>query len=97
LTPNTVAWLLTIFEPIGSFGVAFRSNFGPFLACILMAWAAARIPFALLAMVAPASMTIALLLWLASLLYFTALAARAARAPVTWRTWRLPMMEEVDT
>jgi tetratricopeptide (TPR) repeat protein len=71
--------LLTVFEPIGSFGVAFRSNFGPFLACLLMSWAAARIPFALAALVAPASLAIALLLWLASLLYFTALAACAAR------------------
>lgn len=74
-----VLFLLTIFEPIGSFGVAFRRDFGPFLACILMAWGAARIPFALLAMVAPASLPAALLMWLASLLYFTVLAACAAR------------------
>src|SRR5688500_6509009 len=74
-----VLLLLTIFEPIGSFGVDFRSNFGSFLACILMPWAAARIPFALAATMAPAGLATAGLLWLASLLYFTALAACAAR------------------
>ena len=71
--------LLTVFEPIGSFGVAFRSSFGPFLACLLMAWAAARIPFAAFALFAPVGVPGALLLWLASLLYFTVLAACAAR------------------
>ena len=35
--------ILTIFEPIGSFGVAFRRDFGPFLACLLFAWTAARL------------------------------------------------------
>lgn len=74
-----VLLLVTAFEPIGSFGVAFRRDFGPFLACILMSWAAARIPFAALAIVAPAGVQGALLLWLASLLYFTALAACAVR------------------
>jgi tetratricopeptide (TPR) repeat protein len=41
---------LTVFEPVGSFGVAFRRDFGPLLAVTFFAWAAARLPFALLAL-----------------------------------------------
>ena len=74
-----VLLLVTLFESIGSFGVAFRRDFGPFLACILMAWAAARIPLAVVGLLAPASTAMALTLWLASLVYFTLLAACAAR------------------
>jgi tetratricopeptide (TPR) repeat protein len=44
---------LTVFEPIGSFGVAFRRDFGPLLACTFFAWAAARLPFALLSLALP--------------------------------------------
>jgi predicted negative regulator of RcsB-dependent stress response len=39
--------LVTLFEPVGSFGVAFRRDFGPLLACTLMAWAAGFMPVAL--------------------------------------------------
>ena len=44
---------LTVFEPVGSFGVAFRRDFGPLLACTFFAWAAARLPFALLSLILP--------------------------------------------
>jgi len=44
---------LTVFEPVGSFGVAFRRDFGPLLACTFFAWAAARLPFALLSLAIP--------------------------------------------
>lgn len=71
--------LITVFEPIGSFGVAFRRDFGPFLACTFMAWAAARIPVALLALAVPGGPAVAITLWIASLAYFTVLVAVAAR------------------
>ena len=73
-----VLLLLTIFESIGSFGVAFRRDFGPFLACTFMAWTASRLPVALAALVSPGPL-VAIALWIASLLYFTALMAIAAR------------------
>jgi tetratricopeptide (TPR) repeat protein len=44
---------LTVFEPIGSFGVAFRRDFGPLLACTFFAWAAARLPLALVSLAVP--------------------------------------------
>ena len=44
---------LTVVEPVGSFGVAFRRDFGPLLACTFFAWAAARLPFALLSLALP--------------------------------------------
>jgi tetratricopeptide (TPR) repeat protein len=70
--------LITFFDPIGSFGVAFRRDFGPFLACTFMAWAAARLPVALLALAAPGPVVVSSL-WIASLAYFTVLVALAAR------------------
>jgi tetratricopeptide (TPR) repeat protein len=70
--------LLTVFEPIGSFGVAFRRDFGPFLACLLFAWTAARLPVALLALATPGPLVV-IALWLASLAYFTVLSALACR------------------
>ena len=73
-----VLFLLTVFESIGSFSVAFRRDFGPFLACTFMAWAAARLPVALLALAAPGAW-VAISLWIASLVYFTVLVAIAAR------------------
>ena len=70
--------LLTAFESIGSFGVAFRRDFGPFLACTFMAWVAARLPVALVALASPGPL-VAIALWVASLVYFTVLVALAAR------------------
>jgi tetratricopeptide (TPR) repeat protein len=70
--------MVTIFEPIGSFGVAFRRDFGPFLACLLFAWTAARLPVAQVAL-ATGSPIAGVVLWLLSLAYFTLLAAAACR------------------
>ena len=70
--------LLTIFESIGSFGVAFRRDFGPFLACTFMAFAATRLPVALIALAEP-GLGVVTALWIASLVYFTILVALACR------------------
>jgi hypothetical protein len=37
---------MSVLEPIGSFGVALRRDYGGLLACTLMAWTAAHLPFA---------------------------------------------------
>ena len=44
--------LMTLFEPLGSFSVVLRRDYGPMLCCGLMAWAAAHIPFTLLGLAA---------------------------------------------
>jgi tetratricopeptide (TPR) repeat protein len=38
---------LTLITRTGSFGVAFRRDYGPLLICVYMAWAASHLPFAL--------------------------------------------------
>jgi len=38
--------VMSVLEPIGSIGVALRRDYGGLLACTLMAWAAAHLPFA---------------------------------------------------
>lgn len=38
----------TLVAPVGSFGVAFRRDYGSLLVCSLFSWAAAHLPFALL-------------------------------------------------
>lgn len=45
--PITILVLL-FFEPLGSFGVVFRRDFAPLLACTLMSWAATHLPFSLI-------------------------------------------------
>ena len=70
---------LTVFEPIGSFGVAFRRDFGPLLAVTFFGWAAARLPFALLALslsvlgLGPRGLISYLVLWALGALVFAAL------------------------
>jgi len=70
---------LTVFEPVGSFGVAFRRDFGPLLACTFFAWAAARLPFALLSLILPflglgmRGLAVYLALWAMGGLLFAAL------------------------
>ena len=70
---------LTVFEPVGSFGVAFRRDFGPLLACTFFAWAAARLPFALLSLILPflglgmQGLAVYLALWAMGGLLFAAL------------------------
>ena len=77
--------LATAFERIGSFGVAFRRDYGSLLACTLMAWAAAHLPVALAGLAAAASwpppQAVVAGFWLrvAGALYFTGLAAVGVR------------------
>jgi hypothetical protein len=42
--------VMSVLEPIGSFGVALRRDYGGLLACTLMAWTAGHLPFAVLGM-----------------------------------------------
>ncbi|HEX8140646.1 MAG TPA: tetratricopeptide repeat protein [Pyrinomonadaceae bacterium] len=44
--PATIL-LMLFFEPLGSFSVVVRRDYGTLLACTLMAWAASHLPFAL--------------------------------------------------
>jgi tetratricopeptide (TPR) repeat protein len=76
--------LVTLVHPIGSFGVAFRRDFGPFLACTLLCWTAARLPFALAALTLGAlpqwaAPLAAAGLWVAGLAYFAVLMVLAVR------------------
>src|SRR5262249_40946670 len=74
--------LVTLFEPVGSFGVAFRRDYGSLLACTLFAWAAAFLPVALLALALPffgAGLWGALVLPLAGGVYFVVLVSCAVR------------------
>jgi hypothetical protein len=74
--------LVTIFEPVGSFGVAFRRDYGSLLACTLFAWAAAFLPVSALALALPflgAGVWGAMSLALAGGAYFTMLATCAVR------------------
>lgn len=43
----------TFLAPIGSFGVAFRRDFGLLITCIFFVWVAAHLPFAIGALVTP--------------------------------------------
>ena len=56
--------VLIFFEPLGSFGVVFRRDYGPLLTCTLLSWAATHLPFSLLAIAIKANPQTALLLWL---------------------------------
>jgi tetratricopeptide (TPR) repeat protein len=74
--------LLTIFAPIGSFGLILRRDYGTLLSCTLLAWAASHLPFALVAVALQAqnlSAEIYLLMWLASAVYFGVLMVFALR------------------
>ena len=70
---------LTLFEPIGSFGVAFRRDFGPLLACTFFAWAAARLPLAVVSLAIPflglgvRGLAVQIALWAVGGLVFAAL------------------------
>jgi tetratricopeptide (TPR) repeat protein len=77
--------LATLLNRIGSFGVAFRRDYGSLLACSLMAWAAAHLPVALAGVAAAAvwpgakAMMIGAGLRVAGAVYFTGLAAVGVR------------------
>jgi tetratricopeptide (TPR) repeat protein len=67
----------TLVASIGSFGVAFRRDFGPLLAAVLNAWAAAFLPAALVSFLTP--LVAVLLLWTVAAAGFTVLVALAVR------------------
>ncbi|HUR99169.1 MAG TPA: tetratricopeptide repeat protein [Pyrinomonadaceae bacterium] len=65
--------LMSIFSPIGSFGLVLRRDYGALATCSLMAWAAAHLPFALLGaalFTAEVSPLVYFGLWLGSSLLF---------------------------
>ena len=74
--------VMCAFAPIGSFGLILRRDYGPVATCVLMAWAAAHLPFAVLGIllnsqgVDPATY---FSLWVASGLLFVVFAAFALR------------------
>lgn len=71
----------TLLAPIGSFGVAFRRDYGALLACALFSWTAAQLPFALLGLaLAGLSWLLLLGLWVAGALAFASLMVVAGRA-----------------
>jgi tetratricopeptide (TPR) repeat protein len=82
--PATILVML-FFEPLGSFSVVWRRDYGTLLACTLMAWAASHLPFALAGLMLgrfPLSVSvasIALVLWALSALSFGLLMTFALR------------------
>lgn len=82
--PATILVML-FFEPLGSFSVVLRRDYGTLLACTLMAWAASHLPFAIIGLVLgrfPMSISVAsaaLLLWALSALSFGLLMTFALR------------------
>src|SRR4029078_5145134 len=82
--PATILVML-FFEPLGSFSVVWRRDYGTLLACTLMAWAASHLPFALLGLALERLHTnmpvasMALALWFSSALCFGLLMTFALR------------------
>jgi tetratricopeptide (TPR) repeat protein len=79
--PATIL-LLVMFEPIGSFGLVLRRDYGTLFACTLMAWAAAHLPFAFagLALVSlKVDAVVLLALWVLSSICFGLLMVCALR------------------
>lgn len=79
--PATIL-LLTLFEPVGSFGLVLRRDYGIFSTCVFAAWAAAHLPFAVAGLILKnqaISPNTLLALWLASGLYFGVLIILALR------------------
>jgi tetratricopeptide (TPR) repeat protein len=69
----------TLLAPVGSFGVAFRRDYGALLACALFSWAAALGPFALANLAAPGlPLSYRLLLFLGGIVGFVFFMAVAA-------------------
>jgi len=74
--------LLTLFEPLGSFGLVLRRDYGVFSTCVFAAWSAAHLPFAVAGLILKnqsVNPNILLALWVASGLYFAALMIFAVR------------------
>jgi tetratricopeptide (TPR) repeat protein len=71
------AAMIALWDHLGSLDVVLRRDYSPLLVCILMCWAAADLPAAILSFIAPASLA----MWIraAVVLYFLALASIAVR------------------
>lgn len=62
--PITILVLIFI-EPLGSYGVVFRRDYAPLLACTLMSWAATHLPFSIAGLaLQPITPEMALIFWL---------------------------------
>lgn len=75
--------LMIFFEPLGSFGVVFRRDYGPLLTCTLMGWTAAHLPAALAGLLLQqlgGALELLFIVWLAAKLYFGFLMVFALRA-----------------
>jgi hypothetical protein len=68
--------LVVAFEPVGSFGVVFRKDYGSLLACATMAWTAAHLPMVPLSLAQIAPLPV---LWTAGEILFVGLLACAFR------------------
>jgi tetratricopeptide (TPR) repeat protein len=74
--------VMCAFAPIGSFGLVLRRDYGPVSTCVLMAWAAAHLPFAIVGIVLHSRSVDPVAyfsLWMASSLLFVVFAAFALR------------------
>lgn len=78
-----VLLLATLVAPVGSFGVAFRRDFGPLLACLLNAWGAASLPVGVVSLVTTPLQALAA--WALGAVGFTVLAAVALRVALGLR------------
>src|SRR5579864_1072000 len=68
--------IISVWDHLGSLGVVLRRDYSPLLVCILMCWAAATLPAAIVGFIVPA-----FTFWfrMALILYFLALSALAVR------------------
>jgi tetratricopeptide (TPR) repeat protein len=77
--------VMIIFEPLGTFGVILKRDYGPLLTCTLMAWAAAHLPAALFGLALKGifpeaeTATLFILIWMLAKLYFAFLMVCALR------------------
>ncbi len=79
--PLTI-FLITLFGHLGSFSVVFSRNYGALLTCSMVAWAAAHLPFAIVAFLINSQVInpeVYLAMWLASGLLFGLLMIFAIR------------------
>lgn len=78
--PATI-FVLSLLEPIGSFSVALRRDFGTTLTCLLLAWSATHLPFTIAALARGGGIDPALLLlfWLIATVWFAMLATVVLR------------------
>ena len=79
--PTTI-FILSLVEPIGSFSVALRRDFGTVLTCMLLAWTATHLPVTIAALAWPGlglNPAVLLLFWAVATVWFGALATVTLR------------------